>query len=58
MDKGRRLAILIIRAKSNRLIDILPHVEACLSIMNGIQPGEVVRDGETGLDPFDPLRYE
>ena len=43
---GRRIAILIVRAKSNRLKDLLPHVEACRSIMGLIQPGEVTRVGD------------
>jgi predicted nuclease of predicted toxin-antitoxin system len=43
---GRNLAILIIRAKSNRLADLLPHIEACLSVMLVIQPGQVERVGE------------
>jgi predicted nuclease of predicted toxin-antitoxin system len=42
---GRRIAILIIRAKSNRLVDLLPQVEACRSIMSSIRPGEVIRAG-------------
>jgi predicted nuclease of predicted toxin-antitoxin system len=43
---GRQIAILIIRARSNRLIDLLPHIEACLSILLSIQPGEVIRVAE------------
>jgi hypothetical protein len=43
---GRSIAVLILRAKSNRLADLLPHVEACLSIMASIQPGQVIRVGE------------
>jgi hypothetical protein len=43
---GRSIAVLIIRAKSNRLEDLLPHLEACRSIMNSIQPDEVIRVGE------------
>jgi hypothetical protein len=43
---GRRIAILIIRASSNRLVDLLPHLEMCRSIMRSIQPGEVVRVGD------------
>ena len=43
---GRSIAILIVRATSNRLGDLLPHLEACRSIMNSIQPGEVIRVGE------------
>jgi len=40
---GRNIAILIIRCKSNRLADLLPHVPECLSIMTLVQPGQVVR---------------
>ena len=43
---GRSIAILIVRAASNRLGDLLPHLEACRSIMSSIQPGEVMRIGE------------
>jgi hypothetical protein len=39
---GRNIAIVVVRAKSNRLKDLLPHVEACRLIMNSIRPGEVV----------------
>jgi hypothetical protein len=55
MDKGveyqqnltrRYIAILIVRAKSNRLKDLLPHVDASRLIMKSIQPSEVVRVGE------------
>jgi predicted nuclease of predicted toxin-antitoxin system len=42
---GRSIAILIIRARSNRLHDLLPHVDACRSIMSSIRPGEVTRVG-------------
>jgi len=44
--EGRSIAIPIIRAKSNRLHDLLPHLEACRSVITSIQPGEVVRVGE------------
>jgi len=43
---GRNVAILIVRAKSNRLVDLLPHIPSCRSIMNSIQPGQVIRVGE------------
>jgi hypothetical protein len=42
---GRDIAVLIIRAKSNRLADLLPQIAACRSIMNSIQPGQVMRAG-------------
>jgi hypothetical protein len=42
---GRSIAILILRAKSNRLEDLLPHLEACRSAMSSIQPAEIIRVG-------------
>jgi hypothetical protein len=43
---GRSIAILVVRARSNRLADLLPHLEAYRLIMSSIQPGEVIRIGE------------
>jgi len=43
---GRNIAILLVRARSNRLEDLLPHLEACRSIMNSIRPGELIRIGK------------
>jgi hypothetical protein len=43
---GRRIAILIVRGRSDRLEDLLPHLEACRSIMRSSQPGQVIRVGE------------
>ncbi len=45
--EGHRIAILIIRARSNRLEDLLPLLSACRLVMSSIQPGEVVRVGES-----------
>lgn len=42
---GRNIAVLIVRAKSNRLEDVLPHVAGCLRAMQSIQAGQVVRVG-------------
>ena len=42
----RRIAIRIVRARSNRLKDLLPHMEACRLIMNSIKPGQLVRAGK------------
>lgn len=39
---GRRIAILVLRASSNRLIDILPHTAACLSTLRLVRPGQVI----------------
>ena len=43
--RGLGLAIIILRAKSNQLADLLPHVSDCLEQMKSIKPGEVVRVG-------------
>jgi hypothetical protein len=40
---ARKLAIIIIRAKSNRLKDLVPLVPPCLARIDSIQPGQVVR---------------
>jgi hypothetical protein len=39
----RKIAILILHAKSNKLADLLPHVPACLSALRSIKPGDVVK---------------
>jgi len=39
----KRLAVLIIRAHSNRIQDLLPAIPECLAVLSSIQPGEVVR---------------
>jgi hypothetical protein len=40
---ARKMAIIIFRAKSNRLKDLLPLVPACLARIDSIQPGQIVR---------------
>jgi len=54
MDKGiqyeqnltdRRIAIIIVRAKSNRLGDLIPHADACLAHMRSIRSGQIVLVG-------------
>ena len=42
---GRRIAVLIVVAKSNKLRALLPHVEAAQIALATIGPGEVVRVG-------------
>jgi hypothetical protein len=39
----RKIAVLILRAKSNRLKDLLPLARACLARIASIQPGQVAR---------------
>jgi Domain of unknown function (DUF5615) len=36
-----KIAVLVIRAKTNQMIDVLPHVAECLAEMDTIEPGEV-----------------
>jgi predicted nuclease of predicted toxin-antitoxin system len=43
--RGLSLAVIILRAKSNQLADLLPYVSDCLEQMKSIKPGEVVRVG-------------
>jgi hypothetical protein len=41
----QRLALLIIRARSNRIQDLLPAIPACLAALASIQPGQIVTVG-------------
>jgi hypothetical protein len=43
----RHIGIIVIRAKSNRVEDVLAHVPACLAALNSITDGQVVEVGET-----------
>ena len=45
LDK-RKIAIIMIRAKSNRLADVLPHLPACLSLLSTIRAGQFARVGD------------
>ena len=40
---SRRVALLVIRSKSNRIEDIAPHIPAVLAALRSIKPGQVVR---------------
>jgi predicted nuclease of predicted toxin-antitoxin system len=42
---GRSVSILILRAKSNRMKDLLPLMPACAQALPSIQPGQVVEVG-------------
>lgn len=44
--KSGRIAILIVRAPSNRIQDLLPVVPDCLVALRSIKPGHVVRVGD------------
>ena len=43
---GSEIAVLLIRAKSSRVADILPHIPACLLVLRSIKPGQVMQVGE------------
>ncbi len=42
---GMSIAVMIVRAKSNRMRDLLPHVPSCLAALRSIKSGEFVRVG-------------
>jgi predicted nuclease of predicted toxin-antitoxin system len=42
---GRSVSILVLRAKSNRMKDLLPLMQACAEALLSIQPGRVVEVG-------------
>lgn len=39
---GRKIAIVMIRAKSNRLADLVPHTARILEAIETIEPGQIV----------------
>ena len=41
--RDRAVAILVIKAKSNRLKDLLPNVAECLVQLKSIKPGQLVK---------------
>lgn len=43
--QGRVIAIVLIRATSNRLVDLLPHSTEILRVLESIQSGELVKVG-------------
>jgi hypothetical protein len=43
--QGRKIALLILQGRSNKLGDLLPHVPACLEALQSLRQGEVVRVG-------------
>lgn len=36
-----KVAVLVVRAKTNQMIDVLPHVAECLVALDTIKPGEI-----------------
>src|SRR5579863_4876376 len=47
---GRRIAMLVIRCRSNHLSELLPRAQECLDALLSIKPGQIVTVGA------DPLR--
>jgi hypothetical protein len=45
--KGRKIAIVVLRAKSNTMRDLLPHVSACLAALQSIRPGDLITIGSS-----------
>ncbi|MGO9865433.1 MAG: DUF5615 family PIN-like protein [Terriglobales bacterium] len=43
---GRQIAVIVFRAQSNRLANLVPLVEACLTQMRSIKRGQITRIGE------------
>jgi len=44
--KGRKISIVIFCAKSNRLNELLPLIPACITYLESIKPGQVIRIGD------------
>ena len=44
---GRRIALQIVRARTNRVVDLEPHFAACAEALRTIQPGTVVEVGSS-----------
>ncbi len=44
---GRPIAILVLRARSNRLSDLRPQFSSCAKALQSIKPGEIIHVGET-----------
>jgi predicted nuclease of predicted toxin-antitoxin system len=42
---GRRIAVVVLLSKSNKVVDLLPLVDKCLNTLSHIKPGQVVRVG-------------
>jgi predicted nuclease of predicted toxin-antitoxin system len=43
---GRKIGILILLVKSNRLPDVLQHLSSCIAALETIRPGEIVEVGQ------------
>ena len=43
---GRKIAIVIVHARSNRLMDLMPHAPACLEALSTLRAGQLVHVGD------------
>ena len=43
--QGRIIAVVLIGAKSSRLVDLLPHSPELLRVLRSVKPGELVKVG-------------
>lgn len=43
----RRIAVVVIQSRSNRLKDLSPHFSACMSAIASIRPGEILFVGSS-----------
>ena len=43
--QSRKVAVILVRTKSNGLRDMLPHVPRILEVLHSIQPGRLVKVG-------------
>ena len=44
--KPRSIAVLLVRTKSNRLADLLPHIPEILKMLGSLQPGKLAKVGQ------------
>jgi predicted nuclease of predicted toxin-antitoxin system len=47
---GRRISIIVLIARSNRLSDLLPLIPECLQVLSSIRDGEIIEVGRTRED--------
>jgi predicted nuclease of predicted toxin-antitoxin system len=43
---GRKIGILVLRVKSNRLPDVLEYLSSCIETLKTVRPGEIVEVGQ------------
>jgi predicted nuclease of predicted toxin-antitoxin system len=43
---GRKIAVVVIHALSNRFVDVEPHAPACIEAFGSIQSGQIIRIGD------------